>query len=176
MVVAVGARDTHCGRSAHSTVGQFFFYFERTIMANAPQNYGNHTRYFPVFHFAASPLGFIFLIWSGSALNKQRTSEAAMIFVGALALVMSTLAARLMALRVQDRVIRLEERLRLARLLPAELQGRIEELRTAHLVGLRFASDAEVAGIVSQVLANPAMTSKEIKLLVKAWRPDYLRA
>lgn len=145
-------------------------------MASAPQHYGNHTRYFPVFHFAASPLGFVFLIWSGMALNRQRTSEAAMIFVGALALVMTNLAARLMALRVQDRVIRLEERLRLARVLPMELQGRIEELRTAHLVGLRFASDDEVAGIVSQVLANPAMTSKEIKLQVKTWRPDYLRA
>jgi hypothetical protein len=83
--------------------------------------------------------------------------------------------ARLSPLRAQDRLIRLEERLRLARLLPADLQPQIEALRPAHLVALRFASDDEVEGLVRKVLANPAMTTKEIKQQITRWRPDHFR-
>jgi hypothetical protein len=86
------------------------------------------------------------------------------------------LAARLMALKVQDRVIRLEERLRLARVLPADLQGSIETLRTGHLVALRFAPDDEVVELVRQVVAGKLNNQKEIKMAVRNWRPDYLRA
>lgn len=144
-------------------------------MAGSPQNYGNHTKYTPLYHFVTTPLIVVFLIWAGRALNAQRTSDAALIFVGALALFFSNLISRMTSLRVQDRVIRLEERLRLARILPAELQSRIAEIRTSHLVALRFASDSEVTALVEKVLANPAITPKEIKQAVTVWRADHLR-
>lgn len=144
-------------------------------MANATQHYGNHRKWTPLFHFVASPLSMVFLVWSGRALYAHRTSEAGLIFVGALALFFANIVSRATALRVQDRVIRLEEKLRFARILPTELQSRIEELRPSHFVALRFASDSEVTGLVEKVLANPAMTQKEIKQAIKTWRPDYLR-
>jgi hypothetical protein len=96
--------------------------------------------------------------------------------VGALALVGAIAMLRLSALRVQDRVIRLEERLRLGRLLPTDLQPRIEEIRPSHLIALRFASDAEVTDLVRRVLADPSIKPKAIKQQIKNWKADYFRA
>lgn len=118
----------------------------------------------------------IFLVWSIVRLVKNPSNDTAYMLVGALALEAGVLMLRVSALRVQDRVIRLEERLRLGRLLPADLQPRIEELRPSHLVALRFASDGEVTDLVRQVLANPSMKQSEIKKQVKQWRPDHFRA
>ncbi len=86
------------------------------------------------------------------------------------------LFARLFALSVQDRVIRLEERLRCERLLPPDLQPRIVEFEPAQLVALRFASDAELPGLARKVLDEKLKDRKAIKQLMKTWRPDYLRA
>ena len=86
------------------------------------------------------------------------------------------IAARVMALKVQDRVIRLEERLRYERLLPADLKPRIGEFAVEQVVSLRFASDAELPALARKVLDEKMMERKAIKQLVKAWRPDYLRA
>ena len=85
-------------------------------------------------------------------------------------------AARLMALTVQDRVIRLEMRLRLSQSLAPELQSRIGDLTPAQLIGLRFASDSELPQLVQRVLDGSLKTSKEIKQAVKNWQGDYLRA
>ena len=79
-------------------------------------------------------------------------------------------------MRVQDRLIRLEERLRYQRLLPADLQLRIEEFTVAQLVSLRFASDAELPALARKVLNEKLNERKAIKQLVKNWKPDYLRA
>ena len=96
--------------------------------------------------------------------------------VGALALVGAVWVARIAPLRVQDRIIRLEEQLRYQRVLPAELAARaIAAFSPRHYIALRFAGDAELAGMVEQVLANPAMTGKAIKQQVKHWRADYFR-
>jgi hypothetical protein len=81
---------------------------------------------------------------------------------------------RLNALRVQDRLIRLEERLRLQTLLPAELSPRIAELTESQLIALRFASDNEVPGLVEKVLAAK-MKSKDIKQAIVTWRADMFR-
>ena len=94
----------------------------------------------------------------------------------ALALIAGFLSARRFALAVQDRVIRLEERLRYQRLLPADLQPRIEEFTVAQLVSLRFASDAELPALARKVLDEKMQERKAIKQLVKNWKPDYLRA
>jgi len=96
--------------------------------------------------------------------------------VVALALLLGFLTSRMATLKVQDRVIRLEERLRYQRLLPADLQPRIEEFSLAQLVSLRFASDAELPALARKVLADKLEERKAIKQLVKNWKPDYLRA
>jgi cell division protein FtsL len=94
----------------------------------------------------------------------------------ALALIVGFLSARTFALVVQNRVIRLEERLRYQRLLPSDLQSRIDEFTVSQLVSLRFASDAELPALARKVLDDNMDDRKAIKLLVKNWKPDYLRA
>jgi hypothetical protein len=142
----------------------------------AEQSFANHTKLVPTFHFFVLPvlvLNFVqsiyrfvhFFKWDG--------------FVGlltALALVVLAFNARLFALRVQDRVIRLEERQRLARLLSDDLQSRIAEFTTGQLVALRFASDDELSILARRVLNDKVTDLKAIKQAVKHWRADYLRA
>ena len=109
-----------------------------------------------------------------SYLVAQNTHDIGVLM--ALALIVGFFSARLFALSVQDRVIRLEERLRYQRLLPADLQLRIEEFTVAQLVSLRFASDAELPALARKVLDEKLNERKAIKQLVKNWKPDYLRA
>lgn len=80
------------------------------------------------------------------------------------------------ALTVQDRVIRLETRLRLERLLPADLKARILEFSVGQLIALRFASDAELPDLARRVLDEKVKDKKAIKQMIKTWKPDYLRA
>jgi Family of unknown function (DUF6526) len=94
----------------------------------------------------------------------------------AVAILLGFTWTRMFALKVQDRVIRMEERLRFAALLPADLQPRIGEFTLNQLVALRFASDAELPALARRVLDEKIMKRKAIKQLVKSWRPDYLRA
>jgi len=89
---------------------------------------------------------------------------------------MGALLARIFALSVQDRVIRLEMRLRLAELLPMDLKGQINEFTVAQLVGLRFASNEELPELARRVLQDRITDRTAIKKMVKNWRPDYLRA
>jgi hypothetical protein len=145
-------------------------------MADSGQNYKNHARFFPLFHFIAVPiLTFNFVnearhVW----MNPNRsTAFAALVAFGILA---ATFASRLMALKVQDRVIRLELQARMRGLLPAELQARMHQLTPAQMVALRFAGDAELADLVRDVLAGKLDSQKKIKLAIKDWQGDYLRA
>ena len=94
----------------------------------------------------------------------------------ALGLVVGFLTARMMALSVQDRVIRLEERLRYERMLPADMKPRIGEFTVEQLVSLRFASDAELPALARKVLDEKMTERKAIKQMVKSWKPDFLRA
>jgi len=97
-------------------------------------------------------------------------------FIVAVALLALGFLSRIQTLTVQDRVIRLEMRQRLAQCLPPELRDRITELSHRQLVALRFASDAELAALVRDVLEGKLATQKEIKMRVKEWQPDWLRA
>ena len=94
----------------------------------------------------------------------------------AAALVVLVFEARLFALAVQDRVIRLEERLRYAQVLPADLQARTGEFMIGQIVSLRFASDEELPALARKVLDEKVTERKAIKQLIKCWRPDYQRA
>ena len=145
-------------------------------MADRTQSYANHVRWFPPFHFFVVPvllanvLNTLRHIWLTPSLS---TAFAAVV---AAAILMGVVLARVMVVTVQDRVIRLEMRLRLARLLPADLQARIPDLTPKQLVALRFANDAELTALIRDVVAGKYGTQKEIKLQVKSWQADWLRA
>ena len=143
----------------------------------AEQNFATHTRWFPPFHFFVIPvmvanLG-VQIYWMKDFGLSFRGIFGVLI---ALALLLGFLCSRLMALRVQDRVIRLEEQLRYARLLPADLQSRIGEFTIAQIVSLRFASDAELPVLARKVLDGKMQSRKEIKQMIQNWKPDYVRA
>ena len=141
------------------------------------QNFANHTRRVPPFHFFAVPIFVINFIWSLFRLWQLGFSFAGVFGVLlAAALVILPLSARMFALAVQDRVIRLEERLRYERMLPADLQARSGEFTIGQIVSLRFACDAELPGLARKVLDEKLTERKAIKQLVKNWKPDYLRA
>jgi len=141
------------------------------------QNFKNHTRFVPTYHYFALPVFLINFLWSLYRLkNLGVTFEGIFGVIFAAALLVLVLRARLFALCVQDRVIRLEERMRYERLLPADLKPRIEEFTLAQLVSLRFASDAELPALARKVLDEKLTERKAIKQLIKNWRPDYLRA
>jgi hypothetical protein len=143
----------------------------------AEQTFANHTKFFPPFHFFVMPVLLVNLGRSVYWLWKTDLTFAGVFGVlMALALILGFLSARRFALTVQDRLIRLEERLRYARLLPADLQPRIEEFTVAQLVSLRFACDAELPTLARRVLDDKMTERKAIKQLVKTWKPDYLRA
>ena len=145
-------------------------------MADKTQTFANHAQYQPMFHFFASPLALIFVVWSLTRLFANPSFDTAYMLVGSLALFGAVAVARLSPLRAQDRLIRLEEQLRYARLLPADLAARAQTaFSPRHYIALRFASDAELAAMVDMVVKNPALTGREIKSQIKTWRPDTFR-
>ena len=139
-----------------------------------PQTFANHTRWDPLFHFFTLPV-FLLLAIAGMIHFIWRPGlHSGLMFIVAVALAIAVVKIRLYALRVQDRVIRLEERQRLAALLPEPLRSRIPELTVGQLVGLRFASDAEVAKLTERALSEK-LSQADIKKAIQTWRPDYLR-
>jgi len=140
------------------------------------QSARSHARYFPLYHYFALPiLSAATLLATGEAVTSPGKDTIAWA-IFSWGLLGGLVAARAMALRVQDRVIRLEETLRLQRVLPADLQGAISTLRPRHFVALRFASDEELAGLVRRVVAGELDDQKSIKAAIVNWRPDFFRA
>jgi len=139
-----------------------------------PQSYNNHTKWDPAYHFFVIPVLTITFITSiVHALRFPGLLSAwGVVFVAAL--VILAFKARVYALKVQDRVIRLEERLRLATLAQEPFRSRINELSERQLVALRFASDAEISALAERAL-NQKLGSKDIKKAVTTWRADYFR-
>jgi hypothetical protein len=141
------------------------------------QNFANHVKFVPPYHFFVIPMLLVNFGWSIYRWKVAGFSVDGFIsVVVALALLMGLLTVRLMALHVQDRVIRLEERLRYERVLPADLKARAGELTVSQFVSLRFASDAELPALARKVLDEKLENRKVIKQLIKNWKPDYLRA
>ena len=141
------------------------------------QNFANHGKIVPVFHFFAVPVFVANFIWSLFRLKQLELSFAGIFgVIFATALLVLVFEARLFALAVQDRVIRLEERLRYAQVLPADLQARTVELTINQIVSLRFACDAELPALAQKVLDEKLMERKAIKQLIKSWKPDCQRA
>lgn len=141
----------------------------------AMQNYSNHIRWYPLFHFVVVPL--LALNFLSHLVRLIMAPSWAMGFWTLLSvtLILLALASRLMALTAQDRVIRLEERLRYREVLSGELAGRFDELRTGQIIALRFASDGELGGLVERTLNGEFAKPGDIKKAIKDWRGDYLR-
>ncbi|MBK7393342.1 MAG: hypothetical protein IPI64_08585 [Chloracidobacterium sp.] len=141
----------------------------------AEQNYSNHTRWNQLFHFVVQPL--LVLNFLSHLVRFIMAPSYALGFWTLLgvALILLAISARLQALKAQDRLIRLEERLRYKELLTPELAAKASNLRVGQIIALRFASDAELAGLVERTLNGEFASTKEIKQAIKDWRADYLR-
>lgn len=166
-------------------------------MAEATQTRANHRRIDPAFHFFIVPVLTIYFLWTlyragyiAVVILRHRSDFSADAFLHQavlhyllpafaqiflpLALLVLALKARMYAARVQDRIIRLEERLRLATLLPESHRARLHELAERQLIALRFASDAEVPALAARAM-DEHLDSPQIKVAITAWRPDYWR-
>jgi hypothetical protein len=140
-----------------------------------PQTLANHTRFHPPFHFVAVPLTVTAMVMAIiHAVHHPDQTLSWMLVILTVGVVVTTFLTRISALKVQDRVIRLEERLRLASILNAPLQSRIGELTESQLIALRFAPDAECPALVEKALASK-MSAKDIKASIKNWRADLFR-
>jgi hypothetical protein len=140
-----------------------------------PQNFANHRRIVPLYHVGIFGILAINLIWRLVQLVRGASWEALLDLAVAVALLGLSFYVRIFALTVQDRIIRLEMRLRLREILPADLKGRIDELTRDQFVALRFASNAEMPDLMREVLTNNIGSRDEIKRRIKNWTPDYLR-
>ena len=140
------------------------------------QNFENHARLVPAFHFFILPVFLLNVFWSIYRLIQSFSIESARSLLLALAFLLLAFYARTFALAVQDRLIRLEMRLRMQQLLPQELRPRIPDFTVDQLVALRFASDAELPGLCRKVLDEEIADRKVIKKMVQIWQPDLLRA
>ena len=146
-------------------------------MANETQNFSNHKRNFPLFHFVAAPLLFIYLVYTIYSLVRAPSLATIMGVVLAAGVVAMLFASRLMALTVQNRVIRLEMTLRLQRVLGAAAAAdALATLPLGRLIALRFASDAELPGLIARVTSRELRTSAQVKEAIREWQPDLLRA
>ncbi len=144
-------------------------------MANLPaQSFSSHTKWSPPFHFFLTPILLLNLLYRGRILMRELSFDALWSVVVASALLVAAFLIRIYSLKVQDRLIRLEERLRMKELLAPALYQRALQLTEAQLVALRFASDGELAERVSEAL-DQNLQPKQIKERVKTWRPDHFR-
>jgi len=140
------------------------------------QSFAHHARWVPPFHFVVLPILLVNLIWSLWQVFKAPSWPTLLAALVAFALFGIAIYARTFALTVQDRVIRLEMRLRLERLLSPDLHARVPGLTVEQLVGLRFASDEELPALAREVLEKNITTRKEIKRRIRSWQADHQRA
>lgn len=139
------------------------------------QTYSNHRRYYWPHHFVVQPILTLNFAFKLNDFFSERTWDAGWEAILAFGLLFFALTARAMALKAQNRAIRLEERLRLERLLPPEDRARIEDLTMSQLIGLRFAPDDEVPELVQRLLRGDLKSGSDVKKSVVNWRPDYHR-
>lgn len=144
-------------------------------MSEKAQSFASHTKLVPAYHMWGTGLVIVPTLYFGFLTVADFSMQRLALFAFCVGMVIIALFARLFPLGVQDRLIRLEERMRLERLLPDDLKGRIGELSTDQLIGLRFASDNELADLSQRVLDGGLSSRKEIKQAVKSWRADNQR-
>jgi hypothetical protein len=143
------------------------------------QNFANHAKYVPGHHFllfGILVLNFVYMIYKFVTNFSTAPVNWGMHLLVAFALLLIFNYSRSFALRVQDRVIRLEMTLRMEKLLPPDMKPRIKDFSIDQLIALRFASDAELPALAAKVLNEKIGDRKTIKKMVKNWQADNLRA
>lgn len=140
----------------------------------AEQSFKHHTKWDPPFHFFLSPVLLLTILFSIKHAWAYPNAMTLWLVLLSVSLSVWLLKTRIYALAVQDRLIRLEERLRMEKLLPPETMARFHELSIKQIVALRFASDGELAGLVRRAL-DERLDPKQIKQAIQTWRPDHLR-
>jgi len=144
-------------------------------MSDRSQDFATHRRWVPLYHFFTMPVLLVNLVYWVMPVFSSFSFRSILAALVAVALFILAFLARVFAGSVQDRVIRLEERLRLERLLPDDLKRRTDEFSVRQLVGLRFASDEELPGLAKKVLDDNIEKADDIKRQIKTWRPDFQR-
>jgi hypothetical protein len=141
-----------------------------------PQTFANHMRWHPPFHYFLAPGSLVLIILTiVNVVRHYERLDSWILLVISVLFFVAVFLLRANALRAQDRIIRLEERMRLQALCPAAVAARIGELTEAQLIALRFASDQELPGLTAKVLAGNPAAPKEIKQAIVAWRADTFR-
>ena len=140
----------------------------------AEQNFSNHKRFHPIYHYVILPLAMAGLI--GSVINLTKASSdnlysTSLLFVAFILLFLIGALVRLYALKVQNRVIRSEENFRHFVLTGKPLNP---SLRMGQIIALRFSSDEEFPGLAARAV-NEKLSPAEIKQSIKNWRADYYR-
>ena len=143
-------------------------------MPDAPQSFEHHTRWDPAYHFFLVPVTVITFLWLIYNAYKTRTWFAYWEIIVGIAAIIAVFKIRTYALHVQDRLIGLEERLRLSSLVTPDFRPRINELKPNQLVALRFASDSEVQALAARAIVEN-LDRKQIKAAIKSWRADNFR-
>lgn len=145
-------------------------------MSTTPQTFANHARWQPIYHFFASPVTALYAVYAINLALRDPSKTTIIHAVWAAAISAGVVSARIMAITVQNRLIRLEMRLRLKELLSGDLLARSKVLTVRQLIALRFASDAELPALIERTLKGEFKSGKEIKSAIKDWQADWLRA
>ncbi len=138
------------------------------------QEYASHGRTDPAFHRFLVPVSVLTIIVTIVNAVRHPGFNSAWLILVSIAAGVALYKMRLYSLKVQDRLIRLEERLRLQQVLSEPLRARVPELTEGQLVGLRFCSDAELPALVGRAL-NEKLSKDDLKKAVISWRPDHFR-
>jgi len=144
-------------------------------MSQSDQNFENHGKMVPAYHYWMTPMLLFPTLYLGYGVVVGFSFAGLVSFIFSVGVVLAAFFARWFALGVQDRVIRLEERLRMEKLLPEELKHRIPEVTTVQMIALRFAPDEELPGLVSKALSGGISDRKTLKQAIKHWRADHQR-
>ena len=144
-------------------------------MSQPAQNFESHAKMVPAYHGVAFGMLMVPLLWFAYRTLTDFSLDQLMLLIFCGGVLIVTLFVRLFPLGVQDRVIRLEERMRLQRLLPEDRQNRIGDFTTDQLVGLRFAPDEELPDLARRVLDGSLTDRKSIKQAVNNWHADHQR-
>jgi hypothetical protein len=144
-------------------------------MADTPQTFANHTRWQPPIHYFVLPVMLINVFWTSIVFVKDPNRNSGWAIVVSLALLTLVFFVRLNPLKAQDRLIRLEEKLRYQQLLSPALCQQTNALSAGQIIALRFAGDDELEELVSATLAGKFAKNSDIKRAIKRWRADTFR-
>lgn len=136
------------------------------------QSFQTHRKFVPLYHYVALPILTVNVLVAAYYLVRAPGLPSVWALLMGVALFLSALFARIFALAAQDRVIRLEERMRMRELLPEALRSRIHEFSREQIIGLRFASDGELPELAATVLRDNIQKRDAVKKMVKSWRAD----